>query len=66
MFVTNGRSKKEGRGKKEEGLNIEKNGKNIEITISNQLEQLFLSISDQYSVSEWDVEIKCYEKVNRE
>ncbi|NEO53597.1 MAG: hypothetical protein F6K54_11200 [Okeania sp. SIO3B5] len=45
MFVTNGRSKKEGRGKKEEGVNIEKK---IDITISNELEELFLSISDQY------------------
>ena len=48
MFVTNGRSKKEGRGKKEEGGNFEKKGKKIDITISNELEQLFLSISDQY------------------
>ncbi|NEN89896.1 MAG: hypothetical protein F6K48_13665 [Okeania sp. SIO3H1] len=48
MFVTNGRSKKEGRGKKEEGVNIEKKEKKIEITISNELEQLFLSISVQY------------------
>ena len=38
----------EGRGKKEEGVNFEKKGKKIEITISNELEQLFLSISDQY------------------
>ena len=48
MFVTNGRSKKEGRGKKQEGVNIEKKGKKIDIAISNELEQLFLSISDKY------------------
>ncbi|RQH25071.1 hypothetical protein D5R40_02820 [Okeania hirsuta] len=54
MFVTNGRDvacnvpTKEGRGKTEVGVNIEKKGKKIEITISNELEQLFLSISDQY------------------
>ncbi|NEO54580.1 MAG: hypothetical protein F6K54_16715 [Okeania sp. SIO3B5] len=40
MFVTNGRDvacnvrKKEERGKKEEGVNIEKKGKKIDITIS--------------------------------
>ena len=38
---------KEGRGKKEEEVNIEKKGKKIEITISNQLEQLFLSIGEK-------------------
>ncbi|NES67865.1 MAG: hypothetical protein F6K24_22795 [Okeania sp. SIO2D1] len=48
MFVTNGRSKKEGIGKKEEGVNIEKKGKKIEITIPNELGKLFLSLSDQY------------------
>ncbi len=37
MFVTNGRSKKEGRRKKEKGINFEKKGKKIEITISNEL-----------------------------
>ncbi|WP_293090077.1 hypothetical protein [Okeania sp. SIO3B5] len=43
MFVTNGRDvacnvpTKEGRGKKEEGVNIEKKGKKIYITISNEL-----------------------------
>ena len=53
MFVTNGRNvacnvrTKEGIEKKEEGLNIEKKGKKIEITILNELEQLFLSISDR-------------------
>ena len=53
MFVTNGRDvacnvrTKEGRGKKEEGVNIEKKEKKIDITILNELEQLFLSISDR-------------------
>ena len=32
--------------KREEGVNIEKKGKKIDIAISNELEQLFLSISD--------------------
>ena len=44
MFVTNGRNvpcnvlTKEGRGKTEVGLNIEKKEKKIEITISNELD----------------------------
>ncbi|GGA55390.1 hypothetical protein [Okeania sp. KiyG1] len=41
------RKKEEGRRKKEEGVNIEKKGKKIEITISNELDRLFLSRSDQ-------------------
>ncbi|OZH55728.1 hypothetical protein AFK68_02700 [Hydrocoleum sp. CS-953] len=52
MFITNCRSKEEGRRKKEEGRRkkeeiLNKRGKMIDIAFYNEFQQLFLTISDR-------------------